>query len=162
MYKNYEPLTGDELKRLTTLKNSVDFVKAEGYELRKGKNAPKVMSVYNFSKWFEWHSTQRKEFKEFFPTTVREKIVQGWFLELPAHDGFLDVIDYWVDKKHAGHVIATALKDQSIYLDGQEVVVRKGEQIGFDLRTIHELKASKKGQLWACVMFLDSYEDHND
>lgn len=162
MYKNFEPLSQAELKQLIEIKDSVTFTQAKGKDVRMGRNAPKVISVYNYAKWFDWRSNQRKVFKEFFPVTVREKILQGWFLEIPKHSGFLDVIDYWVGKPASGQVIATALQDQSIILGGEEVVVRKGEQIGFNLSTLHEIKPSKKGQLWACVMFLGPYSDHSD
>lgn len=162
MYKYFDPLTESEVAVLTELTDHVKFTPAEGMYRRRGANAPAVNSIYNTSRWFDWHSTHRAIFKQFFPTTVRDKIIQGWFLEIPEHKGFLDLMDYWVDKYLSGRVIATALKDQSIYLDGKEIRLRKGEQIGFSLRTLHEIKPSRTGGLWACVMIMGCYTEQSD
>lgn len=162
MYKYFEPLPESEVSELIELSKEVKFTKAEGYRRRRGANAPKVNSVYNFSMWFNWRATQRKQYKDYFPTTVREKIVQGWFLELPPHVGFLDLMDYWVGKPQSGRVIATALKDQSIWLDGKEQRLSAGQQIGFSLETLHEIKTCREGGLWACVMFMGCYTQHED
>lgn len=162
MYKYFEPLNEKEVNDLEQLSKEIKFTKAEGYRRRRGANAPKVQSVYNFSRWFDWTSQQRNGFKEHFPISVQEKIVQGWFLELPPHIGFLDVMDFWVDKPNCGRVIATALKDQSIWIDNKEIRLNKGEQIGFTLESLHEIKPCREGGLWACVMFLGCYTKHTD
>lgn len=162
MYKYFEPLPESEVSELIELSKEVKFTKAEGYRRRRGANAPKVNSVYNFSMWFNWRAAQRKQYKDYFPATVREKIVQGWFLELPPHVGFLDLMDYWVGKPQSGRVIATALKDQSIWLDGKEQRLSAGQQIGFSLETLHEIKTCREGGLWACVMFMGCYTQHED
>lgn len=162
MYKYFEPLTESEVADLLVIKDQVKFTKAEGYRRRVGANSPEVQSVYNFSRWFDWHSTQRKKYKDYFPISVQEKIVQGWFLELPEHVGFLDLMDYWVGKPQSGRVVATALKDQSIWLDRKEIRLKKGEQIGFSLEQLHEIKACRTGGLWACVMFMGCYTKHSD
>lgn len=162
MYKYFDPLSDKELVEIKELSTQVKFQKAEGFRRRRGANSPQVQSVYNFSKWFDWNATQREQFKQYFPTTVREKIVQAWFLELPRHTGFLDLMNYWVGKPLSGRVIATALKDQSIWLDGKEQRLSAGQQIGFSLETLHEIKACKDGGLWACVMFMGCYERHCD
>lgn len=162
MYQYYEKLTPEEVDELVELSKTVKFSKAEGYLRRRGVNAPLVNSEYNFSRWFDWKAKQREQYKQYFPTTVREKIIQGWFLELPAHTGFLDLMDYWVGKYHSGRVIATALKDQSIWLDRKEIRLNKGEQIGFNLAELHEIKPCEDGGLWACVMFLGCYTKQSD
>lgn len=162
MYKYFEPLPESEVSELIQLSKEVKFTKAEGYRRRRGANAPDVNSVYNFSMWFNWRSSQRKQYKDYFPTTVREKIVQGWFLELPPHVGFLDLMNYWVGKPQSGRVIATALKDQSIWLEGKEQRLSAGQQIGFSLELLHEIKACREGGLWACVMFMGCYTKHED
>lgn len=162
MYKYFEPLPESEVSELIELSKEVKFTKAEGFRRRRGANAPRVNSVYNFSRWFDWRSGQRKQYKEYFPVTVREKIVQGWFLELPPHVGFLDLMDAWVGQPQSGRVIATALKDQSIWLEGKEQRLNAGDQIGFSLELLHEIKACREGGLWACVMFMGCYTKHED
>lgn len=162
MYKHFDKLTEDEVVELEQLAKEIKFTKAEGHLRRRGANSPKVQSVYNFSRWFDWNSKQRKAYKEYFPISVREKAIQGWFLELPPHIGFLDLMDYWVGKPESGRVIATALKDQSIWLDGKEIRLDRGQQIGFSLEELHEIKPCREGGLWACVMFLGCYTKHTD
>lgn len=162
MYKLYDPLTADELASLQKLADTVKFNPATGVQRRRGANAPKINSIYNTSKWFDWTAINRAGYKNYFPKQVHEKIIQGWFLELPPKVGFLDVMNYWVDKPSSGTIIATALKDQTITLDGKAVAVSKGNQIGFHLSTLHELKASKSGQLWACVMYLGDFAAMSD
>lgn len=153
MFKHYEKLTNEEVESLIELSKDVKFKDSKGSRMRVGANAPKVLSVYNYSKWFEWKHKQRELFKTAFPEVVLPKVLQGWFLEIPAGDGLLDLMNIWVGKPHSGRIVATALKDQVIFLDNKEVRLQKGEQIGFSLCTLHEIKPSTEGQLWACVMF---------
>lgn len=152
MYKHYDKLTDTEVEDLIALSKELKFKDSKGHRMRVGANAPRVLSVYNYSKWFEWRHKQREQFKTFFPEIALPKITQGWYLEIPANTGLLDLMTVWVGKPLSGRIIATALMDQSIFLDGQEVCVKKGEQIGFSLCTPHEIKPSEQGQLWACVM----------
>lgn len=153
MYRHYEPLTKAELEKAIKLSEEVKFTEATGSRRRNGLNAPNVLSCYNYSKWFSWNKTQRETFRSFFSESVLEQAVQGWFLEIPKGKGFLDVMDYWVDKPMSGEVVATALKDQNFVLDGKVIMLKAGDQIGFSLRTLHEIrKNNKSGQLWACVM----------
>jgi hypothetical protein len=154
MYKQYENVSETELEELEVLSKEVKFQKAEGYRRRGGVNGPNALSRYNVAKWFDWTHAQRELYRIKFPAPIQSKILQGWFLEIPRGTGFLDLMDAWVGKPLSGTVIATALKNQSIHLDHKEVKVKKGQQIGFNLQTLHELKPSKDGQLWACVMIL--------
>lgn len=154
MYKQLEDVSAEELKTLNALKLEVALKKAEGYNRRVGANGVKALSKYNFSRWFEWSHAQRALFKDTFPVDYQNKIVQGWFLEIPRGTGFLDLMNYWVGKPLSGTVICTALKDQTILLNHTPVMVKTGQQITFHLSTLHELKPSKEGQLWACAMVM--------
>lgn len=154
MYKQYTDVTETELEELETLSKEVKFQKAVGHRRRVGANGPNALSRYNVAKWFDWTHAQRELYRTKFPEPIQGKILQGWFLDIPRGTGFLDLMDYWVGKPLSGTVICTALKNQSIYLDHKEIKVKKGQQIGFNLQTLHELKPSKDGQLWACVMIL--------
>lgn len=162
MYKHLEPLTETELKELEVLKGEVKFHKAEGYRRRVGANGPNALSRYNVSKWFDWTHAQRETFRSKFPLPLQRKILQGWFLELPRGTGFLDLMNYWVGKHMSGSVVCTALKDQTVHLDGNPIKVKRGQQITFKLSTLHELKASKEGQLWACIMFFGCPMEQTD
>lgn len=158
MYKNYQDNSKDEVDELLALSEEVKFQKAEGYRRRVGANGVNALSRYNVAKWFDWTHAQRETFRSKFPKPVQNKITQAWFLDIPRGTGFLDLMDYWVDKPFSGTVVCTALKDQTIHLNKTAVKVKKGQQIGFSLRTLHEIKPSKEGQLWACVMFLGCHE----
>lgn len=152
MYKHYTPLTESEVENAIELSKEVKFREAFGSRRRVGRNGQNALSKYNYSKWFEWNKKQRDTFKTFFSKEVIDQAVQGWFLEIPAGSGFLDVMDYWVGKPLSGRVIATALKEQVFHLEGKGVQLSPGEQIGFSLTSLHEIKPSPEGQLWACVM----------
>lgn len=155
MYKHYDDNTEEEVEELLTLSKEVKFQKAEGHRRRMGANKASALSRYSMAKWFDWKHAQREIFRTKFPVPIQNKILQGWFLEIPRGTGFLDLMNYWVDKPRTGKVVCTALQNQSIYLDHIEVKVKKGQQIGFSLQTLHEIKPSKTGQLWACVMIFD-------
>lgn len=162
MYKRYDKLTTEEFESLVALSKEVTFKEAKGSRVRVGANAPEIMSVYNYSKWFTWKAKQRDLFKTFFPAQAIEKATQGWFLEIPENKGFLDTMTYWVGKPTSGRVIATALKTQSIIIDDESVRVKKGDQIGFSLESVHSIKPSAEGQLWACVMIRGCYNKVSD
>lgn len=153
MYKHYDKLTNEEVASLIALSKEVKFKDSKGSRMRVGANGADACSIYNYSKWFDWKHKQREIFRPCFPEMMHKSIIQGWFLEIPPNTGFLDKMVVWVGKEYSGRVIATALKTQTILLDGTPVKVKKGEQIGFSLCTIHEIKPSTEGQLWACVMF---------
>ena len=161
MYKSYEAVSEEELTELIQLSEEVVFKPATGWNRRCGANK-KAMSRYNVAKWFDWKHAQRELFRTKFPAPIQTKIIQGWFLEIPRGTGFLDLMDYWVGKPNSGTVVITALKDQSIYIDRCEVHVKAGQQLGFNLSELHEIKPSKEGQLWACVMFLGCPIQLND
>lgn len=162
MYKHYEKLDQAELDSLIELSNAVQYISSSDELVRVNENNPKVISRYRHSKWFDWKHKQRVQFEKMFPKDAVDVAVQGWFLNIAPDTGLLTEQKAWVNEPRAGHVIATALKDQSIYLDGNVVTVQKGEQIGFSLRTVHEIKKSKTGQLWACILFQPCYTKFSD
>lgn len=159
MYKHYTPLTENELEKAIALSGQVKYRLSTGSRRRVGRNGVNALSMYNYAKWFDWNKTQRTEFKSFFSPEVINKAVQGWFLEIPPGKGFLDVMDYWVDKPLSGRVVATALKAQTFYIDNKAVFLKAGDQIGFSLISLHEIKPSSEGQLWACVMIRGCYKE---
>lgn len=162
MYKSYQSISDTELTELIELSKEVKLDNITGHRRRIGANKSAKLSLYSMSKWFNWTHAQREVFRTKFPEPIQTKILQGWFLEIPRGTGFLDLMDYWVGKANSGSVVATALKDQTIFLDKKELHVKAGQQIGFNLSTLHEIKPSKEGQLWACVMFLGCPLQLND
>lgn len=159
MYKHYEPLTEVEVETLDELSTQVSYRLSNGSRCRMGANREKARSIYRYAKWYDWNKAQRETFRVGFTEEVIGKTIQGWFLHIPAKTGFLDVMTYWVDKINSGTVVCTALRDrQTIILDGKPIELRKGEQIGFSLRTVHSIPKSEFGQLWACVMIRGDHE----
>lgn len=154
MYKYFENNSPAEVQDLLKLSEEVKFQAAEGYRRRVGANGSNKLSRYNVAKWFDWTHAQRETFRSVFPIPLQRKAIQGWFLDIPRGTGFLDLMDYWVDKPMSGSVCCTALKDQVIHLDHKPIKIKKGQQISFSLCTLHEIKPSKEGQLWACIMFM--------
>jgi hypothetical protein len=154
MYKYLENIVPESMQTLEDLHQEVKMIPAVGPRRRVGANGASALSTYSVSKMFNWTAAQRDLFKDQFKGTVHDKIIQGWFLELPEHVGFLDLMNYWVDKPLSGSIMCIAMKDQTIHLDKKPVVLTKGQKITFHLSTLHELKRSPEGQLWACVMFL--------
>ncbi|BEG72406.1 hypothetical protein [Pseudomonas phage PA1C] len=161
MYKHYDPLTEEEVTTLVDLSRKVKYKDSYGSRCRIGKNKTKALSIYNYSKWFDWTSKQRDIFKVGFSEDIQNKAVQGWFLDIPAGRGFLDQMTTWVNKTGAGTIVATALKDrQAIQLNGRLIELRKGEQIAFNLSTVHAIPKSDHGQLWACVMIRGDFQQY--
>jgi hypothetical protein len=154
MYTRLHTLSETAVTELRELKDEVSFSDSYGARRRQGKNDANALSIYNYSKWFSWTHDQRLTIRKILPEKQTQKAKQVWFLDIPARKGFLDVMTYWVPYAHlCGKVCAYALMDnQTIYLDGNAVTLNKGEGIYFCLSQIHQIKPSKEGQLWACVM----------
>lgn len=154
MYTRLHTLSETAVTELRELKDAVSFSDSYGARRRQGKNDAKALSIYNYSKWFGWTHTQREVFRKALPEKQTQKAKQVWFLDIPARTGFLDVMTTWVDHGHmCGKICAYSLTDkQTIYIDGHSVTLEKGEGIYFCLSNIHQIKTSKEGQLWACVM----------
>lgn len=150
MYELVTKLNDDAVSSLEVLQQEVEF---RTDDIRVGKNAPSVMSVYKHSKWYNWNRIQKATFKEAMGSHVDTAVV-GWFVTFPR-SGFLDVMTYWQDMVSAGTVVAYSLTDNNkIIVSGQEVTLNKGEGIKFSLKEIHEIKPEGFERNWACLMQL--------
>lgn len=157
-YKLFPAASKTDVKKFIELSEGLVFSRAEGSKRRVGRNKEKALSIYKYSKWFTWSFKQRAIYRKLIGDHRASRTLQCWYMKVPAGDGFLDVMDYWVTHPTACSVVSVALKDnQSIWIDGEEVVVKKGEAIGFKLNTIHEIKPSENGQMWACIMSRDHF-----
>lgn len=153
MYSRLQSLSEEAVTNLLDLKEGVKFSEATGSRRRVGKNTTQALSTYNYSKWFTWTHAQREVFRTATPVKQTSRAKQVWFLDIPAGNGFLDVMTYWVGtEKNCGKVCAYALRDQIIRIGGKDIPVEKGEGIYFCLSEIHSIAPSKDGQLWACIM----------
>lgn len=156
MYVKFQAVSDTALLVLKDLSKEVPFVKAESYRRRMGENLNRALSIYSYSRWYGWSRHQRRIFQDNFYQESSDRSVVGWFLEIPAGDGFLDRQINWVGAKKAGCITAISLRgDQDILINDEVVTVREGEAVGFSLTNIHEIKPSTGGQLWACVMTLE-------
>jgi len=157
MHVIYPALDEQNVKALVELRSEFELPNVRSNSRRMGENSCHNLSVYKNTRWFSWNRDQRQRFKDALPKKQWEKAVVGWFLDFPAKEGFLDRMTTWVNEVQSGTIIAYALRtNQSILINDEPVMVKKGEGIGFSLRNIHEIKRSQEGQLWACVMVLDS------
>lgn len=154
MYTRLHTLSETAVAELRGLKDEVVFSDSYGARRRQGKNDANALSIYNYSKWFNWTHKQREIFRKALPERQTQKTKQVWFLDIPPRTGFLDEMTYWITHaKSCGKICAYSLTDkQTIYLNGNSVTLEKGEGIYFCLSNLHQLKPSKDGQLWACVM----------
>ena len=157
-YKIFPAVSEDVVKKYIGLSEELNFTRAEGSKRRVGRNKQNGLSIYKYSKWFNWGFKQRDLYRTLIGEHRAARNIQCWYMKVPAGDGFLDVMDYWVTHDSACSVVSVALKgDQSIWIDDEEVVVKKGEAIGFKLNTLHEIKPSENGQMWACIMSRDHF-----
>ncbi|MNB83829.1 hypothetical protein D3C87_1438440 [compost metagenome] len=161
MYTRLHTLSETAVTELRELKDTVSFVDSYGARRRQGKNDTEALSIYNTSNWFYWTHAQREIFRKALPEKQTQKTKQVWFLDIPARTGFLDVMTYWINYAHlCGKICAYSLTDkQTIYIEGNAITLNKGEGIYFCLSQIHQIKPSKDGQLWACVMTRVPVED---
>lgn len=119
------------------------------------RHPSRTPSQYRFSRWYEWATQDRLAFQQALPHRIERESVVGWFLHYPANQGFLDLQTHWHGAERAGTVFAWALNDeQVIHIEGERVVVPRGEGIAFNLTTRHEVKRLAHDQDWACVMTL--------
>lgn len=153
MFTRYPKLPDQDLEVLQKLVTEVSFVEAVSHRRRMGENKMHALSIYNYSRWYAWNRFQRRAYRAAHNANAEPDILVGWLLDIPPEQGFLDRQTYWVDKKMAHTVVSYAVKsDQTIHINDVPIVVPQGAGIGFSLRTIHEIKPSTEGQLWACVM----------
>jgi hypothetical protein len=151
MYEIMTPLTSESIEILTALQHSVSM---DSRNIRLGKNGYDKLSDYEESKWTSWTRQEKSTYKAVMGNLIDKSLI-GWFLRFPENSGFLDEMDYWVNRPSAGLVVAYALKDnQKICIAGEEITVNKGEGIRFSLKEIHEVKSGQSEQIWACLMQL--------
>jgi hypothetical protein len=153
MHRIYPALSAEQQAELIELSKEMKWIEAYSFRRRMGVNGADALSIYKNTRWFTWTAKQRNKYKALLPEHMVNQAVVGWYLDLPAGDGFLDRMTVWVDKPNSGTAIAYALRgDQTILINDKPVLVKQGQGIGFSLREIHEIKPSEEGQLWACVM----------
>jgi hypothetical protein len=151
MYTKLPKLNEQHISDLTQLMSEVQY---SDKGIRMGANGIEKLSKYHYSKWYDWTRPQKQRFKDSLGTELIDQAVVGWFLKLPKNTGFLDLMNYWVDKKMAGVIASYALSDQDIWINNEKITVLRGEGIRFSLKNPHEIKISTKDQNWACVMLL--------
>lgn len=139
------------LDALQTLANAVSYTNKN---IRVGASGANRMSKYVYSRWYDWNRQQKVTFKNSFSAEQANNALVGWFLKFPANQGFLDLMDYWVDKPMAGIVVAYALTNNNIVINGNQISVKSGEGIKFSLKHPHEIRVSPSEQRWACLMSL--------
>lgn len=152
MHENLTSLDSSKVDSLLTLKSAVTFTDKN---IRLGEGGADNRSVLTYSRWYEWNRTQKATFESALGSTLIEKSIVGWFLNIPANTGFLDEMRNWVNEPMAGTVVAYSLTDgQNIVLNGTTVTVNRGEGIRFSLKVPHKIDTSASGQQWACLMQL--------
>lgn len=151
MYTKLIKLSDEKILFLDNLSNQVSY---RTNNIRVGANGPEKMSVYSYSKWFDWNRIQRRDYKSSFSSELSNEAMMGWFLKFPQTVGFLDLMTYWIGNKLAANVASFALKDQEIIINGQKIPVLRGEGIKFSLAVPHEIKPSNHEMKWACLMLL--------
>jgi len=150
MYKTLTSLNQESVELLQTLKDEVRF---RSDNIRIGANKTANRSVYSESKWYDWTRDQKSQFKTAMGNLVDNAVV-GWFINFPKN-GFLDEMDYWLDKTSAGTIVAYSLTDNNkIIIQDEETVCQIGEGISFSLKQIHEIKPEPINRTWACIMQL--------
>jgi hypothetical protein len=153
MYEKLSKLNDSVILELQNLLLSVPLT---DQRKRVGANGIDKMSIYKHSKWTLWNRQQKSIFKSAFNQSLVDKAVMGWILHFPSKTGFLDLMTAWKDQKICGTIVAYALEDQQIILNGTDIDVKKGEGIKFKLSVPHEIKPSLIDQNWACLMLLES------
>jgi hypothetical protein len=129
---------------------------------RVGANVAENLSVYKDTRWFKWTADQRKRFKDAFANRPSvTKALVGYFLEFPKNDGFLDLMNTWVDAgDRAAIIVAYALKDgQNITINDEKHILNAGDGIAFRVSCLHEVKKSKLDALWANTMVQGKLSD---
>lgn len=149
MYITTQNLSEENIQKLSEISSEINFIDTDK---RMGANGFAKPSIYTYSKWKTWNRVQVQEFKSVFPSGDIDTAIIGWYLKLPAETGFLDLMNTWVGKP-CGSVIAYSMTDdQNIWLNNQEVTLKKGQGIKFKLSVPHEIKPSPQEQIWACIM----------
>lgn len=151
MHETLTTLDSSTVDALVGLKSDITFASDN---IRIGENGLAKLSVYNYSKWYNWSREQRETYKDLLSDYVDTAIV-GWFISFPANTGFLDNMTYWKDKSDSGTVVAFSLtNNNTIKIAGNTITVNKGEGIRFSLRQVHEVELASFERNWACLMQL--------
>lgn len=153
MYTIHPAVSEDAVNSLLELAGELPFKFSNGSRMRKGRNAPHVLSKYWYTRWFDWKHKQRVIYREAFPAEFTEITNQCWFVKYEANTGLLDVMDNWVNQKNPATFYCMALYDrQTIHINDELVIVNKGEILEFTINQIHEVRPLDRDRLWACIM----------
>lgn len=159
-YRGLTRISNEDIRALKELYKELNPPYVTSHRRRNGVNIYKNLSIYKDTRWFKWSQAQRDRFRAHYPEKYHSKALVAYFIEFPKEEGFLDRMETWVGKQQKSNIIAYALnKGQHIYLNDKRVEVGQGEGIVFSLSSVHEVKPSKAGALWANVMVLGANID---
>lgn len=154
-YKTTSPLPKAALGTLKTLYSKMPELTQPNEPLHLGDGGVNRPSVFEDVKWFDMTSGEREKFKSTLPSKVVEKAVNGWFLRFPPRTGRLDRMTHWEGQALTGSIVAYSLdNNQEFYINDERFVLQAGEGVVFPLNIPHEVKPSKHGQRWACVLVM--------
>jgi hypothetical protein len=156
-YKILDRLDPAVHANLLELHSNVRMVDAIGPRRRIGVNGINNLSVYRYSRYLTWTSSQRKFFSENFPINADSKAFIKWFVEFSANEGFLDRLETWVNDKSPSWYTCYNIKGSgNITLNNVDLQIPEGQGISYPLNIPHEMKKSSIGALWACVVTMDN------
>lgn len=148
-------LTTSQLASLKQLYRNMPELKQPVEPLHLGDNGLENPSIFQTVHWFDMTRKQRHQFKEAFPDAIIQRAVNGWFLRFPKRTGRLDRMTHWVGQPLTGSVVSYSLADNQVFsVDDVEMTFNAGDGVGFALNQPHEVKPSKDGQRWACVLIV--------
>lgn len=155
MHTRLTPLSNETLETLGKLRRTVPAPTRATGRLHLGSNGVNRLSVYNVSTWFAWSRQQRQTLKQLLPSAFVDRAINGWFLEFPPEDGFLDRMTQWEGQVTTGSIVAYSLQDgQEFWIDDEPHTFDRGEGVAFPLNSVHEVLPSNDGQQWVCLLTL--------
>ena len=114
MYIRFKEFSPEAVDRLTAISNEVNYKDAYSHRRRVGERGAANLSVYRYSRWYDWTKAQREAYKADHLQDAINNAVVGWFLDIPAGTGFLDRMTAWVGKPMSGTVIAIVCKTTNV------------------------------------------------
>lgn len=140
--------------KLIELSKSVPYIYTPNKFQFATEHEYNTVSVYYYSKWYEWSRKQRADIRSILPTELTDVSWALNFTKYPANTGYLNPITQFRDRgQKIGKITAIALyNNQSVILNNEIHTLNKGDMISFPLNVIHSVPKASNEALWLIAL----------
>lgn len=148
-------LSDSNVLNLRNLQACVTMKDATSHRRRIGENKFNNLSIYSYSRYLTWKSSQRELFFANFPQCIVPNAKVFWYLKFPQLSGFLDTMTSWVGVRSPAYINSYCIDGLGkIIVNETEYTIPIGMGISFPVSDVHEVPKTELGSVWACALTL--------